>query len=84
MVMTSLIRLIAKVSKWQTFFQKGKQFGLISPVWGCCHERQFNKHVQNSKKIRQRRDEQKKIIRVTERELLAHSRHFIEFAEHFG
>lgn len=50
MVMTSLIRLIAKVFKWQTFFQKGKQFGLISPVWGCNHERQFNKHVHNSKK----------------------------------
>lgn len=54
MIMTSLIRLIVKVYKWLTFFKEAKQFGLVGPVWGCCHERQFNKHVQKSKRAKQK------------------------------
>lgn len=65
MIMTSLIRLIVKVYKWLTFFKEAKQFGLVGPVWGCCHERQFNKHVQKSKRAKERNKNSRRMQRET-------------------
>lgn len=50
MIMTFLIRLIAKVYKWLTFFKEEKPFGKVSPVSEYCHRGSLINMYQIAKK----------------------------------